>query len=254
MGDDRNGARRSAVNGSAPAGGRPDAVAERPDEPREHPDDDRREHHAASRGKLGLARGAGAWLLPAATVAATTALLSRRSRGWLAVSVPATAVTAGMLWFFRDPDRPPGDGRILAAADGVVQSVERCSDGRTRIATFMSPFDVHVNRAPMAGTVTSVEHHAGGYLPAFDKDSERNERLVWHFDTELGDIELVQIAGVLVRRIVPYHAPGAKVERGERIGLIRFGSRVDVFLPPGISPAVAVGDQTQAGVTRLDRD
>lgn len=201
-----------------------------------------------------LAPGALAWLLPVGAVAVSTALLSRRSRGWLTVAVPAAAVTGGMLWFFRDPERPPGDGRVLAAADGVVQAVDRGSDGRTRIATFMSPLDVHVNRAPLAGTVTSVEHHAGGYLPAFNKDSERNERLIWHFDTEIGDVELVQIAGTLVRRIVPYHAPGTKVERGERIGLIRFGSRVDVYLPPGISPAVTVGDHTQAGVTRLDRD
>jgi phosphatidylserine decarboxylase len=209
-----------------------------------------------------LAPGALHWLLPVGGLAVSAVLLSRASRrrsraasrAWLAVALPATAVTGAMLWFFRDPERVPGQGRLVAAADGEVQSVERGPDGRTRIATFMSPLDVHVNRAPIAGTVTSVEHRAGGYLPAFDKDSDRNERIVWHFDTELGEVEVVQIAGVLVRRIVPYHAPGTKVERGERIGLIRFGSRVDVYLPPGISPAVAVGDHTQAGVTRLDRD
>lgn len=209
-----------------------------------------------------LAPGALHWVLPVAGVAVSAALLSRAarhrsravSRGWLAVALPAATVTGAMLWFFRDPERTPGEGRLVAAADGKVQTIDRGPDGRTRIAIFMSPIDVHVNRAPIAGTVTSVEHRAGGYLPAFDKDSDRNERIVWRFDTELGEVEVVQIAGTLVRRIVPYHAPGTKVEQGERIGLIRFGSRVDVYLPTGISPAVAVGDHTQAGVTRLDRD
>jgi phosphatidylserine decarboxylase len=117
----------------------------------------------------------------------------------------------------------------------------------------MSPVNVHVNRAPLAGNVTSVQHVAGGFMPAFNKDSDQNERVVWHFETALGDIEMVQIAGAVARRIVPYVTTGAKVERAERIGLIRFGSRVDIYLPEGISPAVAVGEKTVAGVTRIDR-
>jgi phosphatidylserine decarboxylase len=111
---------------------------------------------------------------------------------------------------------------------------------------------VHVNRAPAAGTVTSVEHVPGGFVPAFNKDSDKNERVVWHFDTALGDIEMVQIAGAVARRIVPYLFAGAKVAQGERVGLIRFGSRVDLYLPEGIRPAVTVGTRTVAGVTRLD--
>nr|BFE80383.1 hypothetical protein GCM10020093_029840 [Planobispora longispora] len=89
-------------------------------------------------------------------------------------------------------------------------------------------------------------------MPAFNKDSDLNERVVWHLDTALGDIELVQIAGAVARRIVPYLRAGAKVTRAERIGLIRFGSRVDVYLPEGIAPAVSVGQKTVAGVTGLD--
>jgi phosphatidylserine decarboxylase len=111
---------------------------------------------------------------------------------------------------------------------------------------------VHVNRAPLAGTVTSMEHMSGGFLPAFNKDSDTNERVVWHLDTALGDIELVQIAGAVARRIVPYVTVGTKVGRAERIGLIRLGSRVDVYLPQGIAPAVSVGEKTVAGVTGLD--
>jgi phosphatidylserine decarboxylase len=159
-----------------------------------------------------------------------------------------------MLWFFRDPERAIGEGRVISPADGVVQSIDAWPDGRTRVAIFMSPLNVHVNRAPLPGTVTSVEHVSGGFVPAFNKDSDRNERVVWHFDTELGDIEMVQIAGAVARRIIPYLPEGTKVEQGERIGLIRFGSRVDTYLPAGIEPGVAVGQKTTAGVTRLDRD
>ncbi|WP_440099102.1 phosphatidylserine decarboxylase [Streptosporangium sp. H16] len=211
-------------------------------------------HDSASHtpGPLGLARGVSPWLLPTVAAAAVTSLLSRRDRRWALAAVPLTALTGGMLWFFRDPDRTPGTGRILSPADGVVQSIDPWPDGRTRVAIFMSPLDVHVNRAPLAGTVTSVEHVSGGYLPAFNKDSDTNERVVWHLDTALGDVELVQIAGAVARRIVPYVAAGAKVARAERIGLIRLGSRVDVYLPEGIAPAVSVGQKTVAGVTGLD--
>jgi phosphatidylserine decarboxylase len=185
---------------------------------------------------------------------AAAAWLSRRSLRWSLVTVPAVAATGGLLWFFRDPERESAESGVISGADGVVQSIDTQPDGRVRIAVFMNPLNVHVNRAPLAGTVTSITHLPGGYLPAFNKDSERNERMVWHFDTELGDIEVVQIAGAMVRRIVPYLAAGDKVERGQRIGLIRFGSRLDVYLPPGTIPAVRVGDKTLAGVTRLDRE
>jgi phosphatidylserine decarboxylase len=203
-----------------------------------------------------LARGASPWLLPTAAVAALSlarALRSPRSAATV-LAVPTTALTAGMLWFFRDPEREIPEGRVLAPADGVVQSIMPWRDGRTRVAIFMSPLNVHVNRAPLAGTVTSVEHIPGGFVPAFNKESENNERVVWHFDTELGDIEMIQIAGAVARRIVPYLPTGSKVEQGERIGLIRFGSRVDLYLPRGVEVAVEVGQKTVAGVTRLDRD
>ncbi|MFJ8310328.1 MULTISPECIES: phosphatidylserine decarboxylase [unclassified Streptomyces] len=201
-----------------------------------------------------LARGASPWLLPTVATAALSLARSRRSRSAAIVAVPATALAAGMLWFFRDPEREITQGRVISPADGVVQSIMPWKDGRTRVAIFMSPLNVHVNRAPLAGTVTSVEHIPGGFVPAFNKESENNERVVWHFDTELGDIEMVQIAGAVARRIVPYVPQGTKVEQGERIGLIRFGSRVDIYLPEGVEVAVEVGQATTAGVTRIDRD
>ena len=205
------------------------------------------------RPRVTIARGATPWFVPTLATAAVTTALTRRSGKWALAAVPACALSAGMLWFFRDPEREIGAGRVISPADGVVQSIDEWPDGRTRVAIFMSPLNVHVNRAPLAGTVTSVEHVAGGFLPAFNKDSDQNERVVWHFDTALGDIEMVQIAGAVARRIVPYLTAGAKVVQTERIGLIRFGSRVDIYLPEGISPAVSVGEKTIAGVTRIDR-
>ncbi|MEU0686256.1 phosphatidylserine decarboxylase [Streptomyces uncialis] len=209
---------------------------------------------SAPRGRVRLARGASPWLLPTVATAALSLARSRRSSKAAVVAVPATALAAGMLWFFRDPDREITQGRVISPADGVVQSIMPWQDGRTRVAIFMSPLNVHVNRAPLAGTVTSVEHIPGGFVPAFNKESENNERVVWHFDTELGDIEMVQIAGAVARRIVPYVPQGTKVEQGDRIGLIRFGSRVDIYLPEGVDVAVEVGQKTTAGVTRIDRD
>ncbi|OON81737.1 phosphatidylserine decarboxylase [Streptomyces tsukubensis] len=209
---------------------------------------------SAPRGRVRLARGASPWLLPTVATAAVSLVRARRSTRAAAVAVPATALAAGMLWFFRDPEREITVGRVISPADGVVQSIMPWKDGRTRVAIFMSPLNVHVNRAPLAGTVTSVEHIPGGFVPAFNKESENNERVVWHFDTELGDIEMVQIAGAVARRIVPYVPMGTKVEQGERIGLIRFGSRVDIYLPEGVEVDVEVGQPTVAGVTRIDRD
>ncbi|WTZ28393.1 phosphatidylserine decarboxylase [Microbispora sp. NBC_01389] len=204
------------------------------------------------RGRVRLARGVSPWLAPTAVAAAVTAVLTRRSPRWALAAAPLAALTGGMLWFFRDPERAPGEGRLISPADGVVQSIDPWPDGRTRVAIFMSPLNVHVNRAPADGTITSVEHVPGGFVPAFNKDSDKNERVVWHFETALGDIEMVQIAGAVARRIVPYLFAGAKVVQGERVGLIRFGSRVDLYLPEGIAPAVTVGTRTIAGVTRLD--
>ncbi|MGW5421565.1 phosphatidylserine decarboxylase [Streptomyces sp. NPDC003943] len=201
-----------------------------------------------------IARGASPWLLPTVATAALSLARAGKSKRARAVAVPVTALAAGMLWFFRDPEREIAQGRVISPADGVVQSIMPWKDGRTRVAIFMSPLNVHVNRAPLAGTVTSVEHVPGGFVPAFNKESENNERVVWHFDTELGDIEMVQIAGAVARRIVPYIPQGTKVEQGDRIGLIRFGSRVDIYLPEGVEVAVEVGQATTAGVTRIDRD
>lgn len=198
-----------------------------------------------------LARGASLWLVPVVAAAAAAAAGARRSRVCASTAPVLAALSALMLWFFRDPDRGPADGVLLAPADGVVQSIDVRPDGRIRVAIFMGPLNVHVNRAPRAGRVVSVERVAGGFLPAFDKDSDRNERVVWHLDTDIGDIELVQIAGAVARRIVPYLDVGDGVNAGDRIGLIRFGSRVDICLPPGVRPVVDVRQRVRAARTVL---
>ena len=177
---------------------------------------------------------------------------ARASGGRKASGIAVAGMGAAVCAFFRDPDRELGDG-IVAAADGVISAIEREEDGRIRIATFMRLQDVHVNRAPLPGVVRELRHRPGGFKPAYRKDSDSNERMEWTIETDLGELRLVQIAGLVARRIVPYSGPGDRLERGQRIGMIRFGSRVDVTLPPGVACAVHIGERVRAGCTRLDQ-
>lgn len=167
------------------------------------------------------------------------------------VARPAAAALAGAVaWFFRDPDRDPDGPGLLAPADGVVRGVERY-DGRWAVSTYLDLRDVHVTRAPVAATVLGQERRSGGHAPAYRPTSDHNHRLVWRLRTTAGDVDLVQYAGLLARRIVAYHGPGDGLERGERIGLIRFGSRVDLVLPTGVTPCVVVGQRVRGGATVL---
>lgn len=163
----------------------------------------------------------------------------------------ALAVGAGLgaLAFHRDPEREiPREG-ILAPADGRVSVVRREGE-RLRVGIYMGVTDVHVNRAPMAGTVETVTHSPGANRPAFSKDSDRNEKV----EIDCGAFSVVQIAGAFARRIHPAVEPGTRVERGERIGHISFGSRVDVLLPPELDRAdldIEIGETVRAGETVL---
>ncbi len=158
------------------------------------------------------------------------------------------ALTIFFFIFFRDPKRtPPGDeDDAVSPADGRVISIQ----DRT-ISIFMNIHNVHVNRAPLAGTVTRIDYKPGGYIPAFNKDSYVNERNHVVINPGNGILELTQIAGVLTRRIVSYVSEGTQVERGERIGMIRFGSRVDVIIPQDYEFVVAVNDRVRAGETLI---
>ena len=153
-----------------------------------------------------------------------------------------------LLFFYRDPHREIHEG-IISPADGLVQKVEKRS-GMIYISIFMGPQNVHVNRSPVDGVVLSQKHRDGGNLPAFSKDSNQNERLVTKLETDIGVFKVTQIAGFLVRRIVSYVEPKSRVSKGERIGLIHFGSRVDLrFEAAGIDIKVSEGDRVLAGQT-----
>ena len=156
-----------------------------------------------------------------------------------------------LLFFYRDPERKIESG-IVSPADGLVQRSE-IKRGRVYISIFMNIHNVHVNRSPLRGKVLSQKHKSGGYLPAFSKDSDKNERLITKLETSIGTMTLVQIAGVLVRRIVSYVKPNVDVSKGERIGLIHFGSRVDIsFESAGINLLSKKGDKVLAGQQLAD--
>ena len=157
-----------------------------------------------------------------------------------------------LLIFFRDPQRKTGKG-IVAVADGVVREItkeeDKDVDKCTKISTFMNIYNVHVNRMPIDGVIKDIIHHDGAHIPAFKKESEKNEKVILLLKTNIGNIKIIQIAGTLARRIVPYVKKGDIVKKGEKIGLIRLGSRVDIYLPTKKikSITVKVKDRIQAG-------
>ena len=177
--------------------------------------------------------------------------------GWI-----GTGLTVWCYYFFRDPKRavPENRGLLVSPADGIVSMIVRAApppelgmgpEPLTRVSVFMSVFNCHVNRTPIAGRVTAVAYRPGRFLNAsLDKASEDNERNALAIELEDGrQIAVVQIAGLVARRIVCWTKPGQSLRTGERFGLIRFGSRLDVYLPEGIAPQVAVGQTAVAGET-----
>jgi len=178
------------------------------------------------------------------------------------LSFLGVVLTTWCIYFFRNPDRmtPVRDGLIISPADGVVQMITEAAppeelgmgpETRTRVAVFMNVFNVHVNRAPVPGTISAVKYHPGKFFNAsLDKASEFNERMSLKISTDNGtEIAFVQIAGLVARRILCFVKEGDTVGVGERFGLIRFGSRVDIYLPKGVSPLVSVGQTTVGGET-----
>ncbi|MBX9897670.1 MAG: phosphatidylserine decarboxylase [Qipengyuania sp.] len=226
-------------------------------------------------------RGDAAWQWPAihpegrkfGLIGVAAALVVLIGLGWDWLGWILLFLSLGVFAFFRDPERvvPQIEGAIVAPADGLVSLIMRVEppaelridDGTgseglaagpvTRVSIFMSVFDVHINRAPIAGTIRRVVYIPGKFVNAdLDKASEDNERQ--HILIERGDglkIGFTQIAGLVARRIVPFVKPGDTVGVGQRIGLIRFGSRVDVYLPAGTDAKVLLGQTVIAGETIL---
>ncbi|RLF64812.1 MAG: phosphatidylserine decarboxylase family protein [Thermoplasmata archaeon] len=145
------------------------------------------------------------------------------------------------LFFFRDPHREIMEG-IVSPADGIVMESGR------KVAIFMNLWNVHVNRAPVSGKIMEMKHTPGKHSPAFREKGE-NERLSIKMDTEIGTVKVVQIAGIIARRIVPYVKEGDKIKKGEKIGIVRFGSKVEVYLPDNVRVVVEQGDKIKAGQT-----
>ena len=226
-------------------------------------------------------RGEATWQFPSihpegrklGLIAVAVSLVILLGLGWEWLGFPLLMLSAGIFAFFRDPERvvPQMDGAIVSPADGMVSLIAqvdppeelRIDDGSgieglsqgpvTRISIFMSVFDVHINRAPIAGTIRRLIYIPGKFLNAdLDKASEDNERQ--HLLIERADgmkIGFTQIAGLVARRIVPFVKPGDTVGAGQRVGLIRFGSRVDIYLPAGTDAKVLLGQKCVAGETIL---
>jgi phosphatidylserine decarboxylase len=192
-------------------------------------------------GALILALAAGFWL----------------GRAW---SVPFLIFAAFFLFFFRDPDRhpPAGDNLVLSPADARVMTAGEvpwtgAPQGEWKIVSmFLSPMDVHVNRTPVAGTVRRVEYHAGKFFPAYKKEAgELNEWTEVWFDRPGGPVVVRQIVGILARRIVCRLEQGQKVSAGDRFGVMKFGSRIDLFIPRTATIHVKVGDKVVGGETTI---
>jgi phosphatidylserine decarboxylase len=209
-----------------------------------------------------IAREGWPFLGPAWALALAGAWAAARVAWLWAPEALLLLVAAWLVVFFRDPARtgPRGERYVIAPADGRIVDIREVAEpmylrGRAvRISTFMSVFDVHVNRYPASGVVDLVHRHPGRFLhAAADKASLDNEQTSVGVRTSRGPLLVRQIAGLIARRIVTDARPGDRARQGERMGMIRFGSRVDVFLPVGAAAAVrvAVGDRVRAGASVL---
>jgi phosphatidylserine decarboxylase len=204
-------------------------------------------------GKLPIAREGWPFVIVPGAMAVALALMGRRK-----LALPFAAASLASLGFFRDPERavPAVGNGVLSPADGTVTSVDEAVDpfvgAAVRVSIFLSPLDVHVNRAPIAGLVVDTAYTRGKFVAAYNPDAaEVNERCTIRIQSESARVTVVQIAGVVARRIVCRVGTGQKLEAGERIGLIRFGSRTDCYMPRGTTVHVAQGDRVIGGVTVL---
>jgi phosphatidylserine decarboxylase len=205
-----------------------------------------------------LAKGSEPWLFTAASITALFAILSRamNSSHLNHAAYIAMALTFFMVLFFRDPERKVevSDTYMISPADGTVIDIRD-----RKVCIFMFLQNVHVNRAPISGKIREITYKKGGYLPAFCKDSERNERNEFIIHSKYGDVSVMQIAGTIARRIVSYSRVNDNIEQGQRIGMIRLGSRVDVTIPHDFEIIVRKGERVLAGKTIIatiknDRD
>ena len=175
----------------------------------------------------------------------------------VALTIIPLILAAFFLWFFRDPARriPQGEGIIVSPADGKVEEadwIETTAGSRVRVTIFLSVFDVHVNRVPSEGVVKLVEYREGQFLNALKPESAvQNEQTLVTIEAPTYTVSFKQIAGLLARRIVCRLQPGDRVDRGQRMGMIKFGSRVDVLMPAAVDLKVKAGDRVKGGSSVL---
>ena len=211
---------------------------------------------------MSFAREGLVFIAIAAAAAATAYAFASARRSWTLwlIAFVLTVLTLWVAYFFRDPERTGerGETIVVSPADGKIVMITEVQEpnfiGGTaiRISVFMNVFNVHVNRYPVDGTVSYVHYNPGRFLnAATEKSSLENEQMSVGLDTPRGRILVRQIAGLIARRIVTYSKEGQEVKQGERMGIIRFGSRVDVFIPPGSNVRVKTGETSNAGVTVL---
>lgn len=202
------------------------------------------------------------FLLPSFFLAVFGWWLAADWSGWMWLAVPTSLIFVFCANFFRDPDRPiPMDPALaVAAADGVVDAIEIADENEVlkrpcrRVSIFLNVFDVHVNRAPIAGRITYQKHHPGTYLDARDPYChQKNEALTWAFAGERATLVVRQITGAIARRIVPWSRTGDAVEKGHRFGMIRFGSRTDIYFPLDAEILVKLGDRVEGGSSIIAR-
>jgi phosphatidylserine decarboxylase len=194
-----------------------------------------------------IAKGCWSWVMPLLLLSIFFAVLCWFSRWFLSLFIPVFCVLVFFLIFFRDPERNIGEG-IIAPADGQIRDIKQEKD-QYLISTFMEVNNVHVNRMPIDGRIIQMSHFPGYHLRAWKKESDLNERVVITIETEIGDVKVVQLAGLIARRVYPYIKEGDTLKKGDRIGIIRLGSRVDVYLPVKKIKEIPVkiGDPVKAG-------
>ncbi len=194
-----------------------------------------------------IAKGCWSWVAPPLLLSILLGYVSWYNSWFLSLFIPVFCVLVFFLIFFRDPERTIAEG-VIAPADGKIRDIKQ-ENNQCLISTFMEVNNVHVNRMPLDGRIIKMTHFPGYHLRAWKKESEFNERVIIKVETAIGEMTVIQIAGLIARRVYPYIKEGDVLKKGDRIGIIRLGSRVDVILPADTiqSIPVKIGDPIKAG-------
>ncbi|MFH0767429.1 MAG: phosphatidylserine decarboxylase [Bacillota bacterium] len=199
-----------------------------------------------------IAKGGRLWIISVLSIALTSFLVSFFITSFfMIISITFLIIVIFFIIFFRDPHRSIGEN-IVAPADGKIRDIKKNNDTYI-ISTFMNVYNVHVNRMPINGRIISIHHFPGKHIGAWKKEAEENEKVTLDIQSDIGNIRIIQIAGCIARRIYPYVKNEDVLKKGDKIGIIRFGSRVDLYLSADKITKILVkkGDKVYAGVTSI---